>query len=66
MGFGALTGVTFRNVRRGFDVDLNLTWRQRPSRVVEGLLSTDLMALANLTWNGVRVTREEARPIPRE
>ncbi len=57
-GYGALAGITFRNVRRGFDVDLNLTYRQRPSRVVEGLLYSDLMALMNVTWNGVRVTRE--------
>ncbi|MBE3064469.1 MAG: hypothetical protein IMZ69_05570 [Spirochaetes bacterium] len=58
MGFGALTGITFRSLRRGFDVDLNLTWRQRPSRVVEGVLYTDLMALINLTWNGIGMRRE--------
>ncbi len=57
-GYGALAGITFRNVRSGFDADLNLTWRKRPSRVVEGLLYTDLMALINLTWNGVRLARE--------
>lgn len=58
MGYGALVGITFRSVRRDFDVDLNLTWRQRPSRVVEGLLYTDLMALINVTWNGLKVSRE--------
>jgi len=57
-GLGVLGGITFRSLRRGFDVDLNLTWRQRPSRVVEGVLYSDLLALINLTWNGLWVRRE--------
>jgi len=57
-GFGVLAGVSFRSLARGFDADLNLSWRQRPSRVVEGLLYTDLTALMNLTWNGLRIRRE--------
>jgi hypothetical protein len=37
---------------------LNFTWRQRPSRVVEGLLYSDLMVLMNLTRNGLRIQRK--------
>jgi len=57
-GYGVLAGLSFRSARRGFDADFNLTWRKRPSRVVEGLLYTDLMALMNLTWNGLWVRQE--------
>jgi len=58
-GYGLLAGMSFRSVRQAFDLDLNLTWRKRPSRVAEGLLYTDLVALMNLTWSGVRLTRRQ-------
>jgi len=56
-GYGALAGLTFRFLRAGMDLNLNFTWRQRPSRVVEGLLYSDMMVLMNLTRSGIRVQR---------
>ena len=57
-GYGVPAGLTFRFLRAGLDLDLNFTWRQRPSRVVEGLLYSDLMVLMNLTRNGLRIQRK--------
>jgi TolB-like protein len=57
-GYGLLGGVTFRNIKRGFEMDLNVTYRMRPSRAVEELLYPDLVVLLNLTWNDLFVSRE--------
>jgi hypothetical protein len=57
-GYGLLGGVTFRGIKRGFEVDLNITYRMRPSRAVEELLYPDFLLLLNLAWNDVFVSRK--------
>jgi TolB-like protein len=58
-GYGLLGGVTFRNISRGFEIDLNITYRMRPSRAVEELLYPDFLFLFNLSWNEVFLSRQK-------
>ncbi len=58
-GYGLLAGITSRNSTKGFDLDLNFTFRMRPSRAVENLLYPDFLFLLNLTWNDVYISREK-------
>ena len=57
-GGGLLGGVTFRSIRRGFELDLNITYRMRPSRAIEELLFPDFLFLLNLTWNDLFFSRK--------
>ncbi len=44
-GLGALGGLTFRFARIGLDIDLNFTYRKRPSRVIEDVMYEDYIIL---------------------
>jgi len=58
LGYGFLAGATFRIVKWHCDIDFNLTYRKRPSRVVEELLYPDFIVLLSLSWNDVFISRE--------
>jgi len=53
-----MLGGTLHNPNTGFELDMNLTYRMRPSRVVEGLLYPDFLYLINMTWNDRFLSRE--------
>jgi len=55
LGFGILSGITFRS--GNFDIDINISYRLRPSRMVEELLYPDFNVLIILTWNDVFISR---------
>lgn len=46
LGYGAVAGTTLRSLRRGLDLDLNLSYRLRPSRFVPGLQYPEFVILA--------------------
>jgi len=56
LGFGILSGITFRS--GNFDIDINISYRLRPSRMVEELLYPDFNVLIILSWNDVFISRE--------
>ena len=58
MGYGLLGGMTFRIVPWHCDIDLNLTYRLRPSRVVEELLYPDFITLIGVSFSDVFRSRE--------
>jgi len=58
LGYGGMLGGTLHNPNTGFELDMNLTYRMRPSRVVEGLLYPDFLYLINMTWNDRFLSRE--------
>jgi hypothetical protein len=53
LGYGGLGGITLRFPKAGLDIDLNATYRMRPSRIVPGALYPDFLVLLNVNWNGV-------------
>lgn len=57
-GYGVLGGMTFRIVKWHCDLDLNLTYRRRPSRVVEELLYPDFIAAIGLSFSDLFRSRE--------
>jgi len=57
-GYAFLGGVSFRIIKRSLDIDLNFSYRVRPSRVVEGEMVTDPVVLFNMSWNDLWVSRE--------
>jgi len=57
-GYGLLSGFTIRNNKRGIELDLNVTYRMRPSRAVEELLYKDLVILVNLAWYDLFLSRQ--------
>ncbi|MBN1835589.1 MAG: hypothetical protein JW820_07045 [Spirochaetales bacterium] len=57
-GYGVLGGVTFRIVPWHCDLDMNLTYRMRPSRVVEELLYPDFIASFAVSFSDVFRSRE--------
>ena len=52
-GYGALGGMTLRFPTIGLDIDLNATYRMRPSRILPGALYPDFLILMNASWSGV-------------
>ena len=57
-GYGALGGVTFRIIPWGMDIDFNISYRLRPSRMVEECLYTDILTLLTVSFNDVWISRE--------
>jgi len=57
-GYGLLAGTTFRILRWHCDLDLNLTYRMRPSRVVEELLYPDFITSVSLSFSDVFLSRD--------
>jgi len=57
-GYGLMSGFTIRNNKRGLELDLNVTYRMRPSRAVEELLYPDLVGLVSLSWNDLFLSRQ--------
>ena len=53
LGIGGMAGVTFRIIPWGLDIDLNTSYRMRPSVAVPGYLYPDFLFLLNINWNGV-------------
>ncbi|MDA3938228.1 MAG: hypothetical protein PF693_02820 [Spirochaetia bacterium] len=56
-GFGGMGGITFRIPGWGLDIDLNFTYRKRPSRVIEGIMFTDYIFLLSGTLSDVFISR---------
>jgi TolB-like protein len=52
-GLGGMGGLTFRIIPWGLDLDLNVSYRMRPSSAVPGYLYPDFLLLMNANWNGV-------------
>jgi hypothetical protein len=52
-GYGVLGGMTFRIVKWHCDIDINLTYRMRPSRVVEELLYPDFITMAGVSFSDI-------------
>ncbi len=57
LGYGILGGITFRIVEWHCDLDMNLTYRMRPSRVAEELLYPDFICLLSVSFNDVFCSR---------
>ena len=57
-GFGVLVGVTFRVIKWGLDIDINTTYRRKPSRVVEGMMWNDIFLGFNFNLNDVFISRD--------
>ena len=57
-GYGILSGLTYRFLKSGIEIDFNLTYRQQPSRSVEGFLFPTTLMLINVTFNDVFLSRE--------
>jgi len=58
LGFGVLCGMTLRKIEPSFETDLNLSYRLRPSRVVERLMIPQLAVMMNFSWNDRYVSSE--------
>jgi len=58
LGYGVLGGVTFRVLKWKLDIDLNVTYRKKPSRVVEGMMRDDVYVSFILNLNDVFLSRE--------
>jgi TolB-like protein len=52
-GLGGMAGITFRVIPWGMDIDLNVSYRMRPSSAVPGFVYPDFLLLLNLNLNGV-------------
>jgi TolB-like protein len=59
VGYGAVGGITIRVVEWKLDIDLNATYRMRPSRVVEGMMYSDILLLLNLNLNDRFLSRKQ-------
>jgi len=57
-GYGAMGGVTFRVLKWKLDIDLNVTYRKKPSRVVEGMMRDDVFVSLIFNLNDVFLSRE--------
>jgi hypothetical protein len=58
LGLGVIAGLTFRIASVGIDIDLNMTYRRRPSRIVEDTMyKIDLLYNLNFTWNNLSASR---------
>jgi len=58
LGLGAMGGITFRVKNWGLDIDLNFTYRRRPSRIVEGVLFNDYIILLSGTLSDLFLSRK--------
>ncbi len=56
-GLGAMGGLTFRFARIGLDIDLNFTYRKRPSRVIEDVMYEDYIILLAGTLSDKYISR---------
>jgi TolB-like protein len=56
-GFGAMGGLTFRIIPWGLDIDLNLAYRQKPSRSIEGAIFNDVILFLDFSLNGAFMSR---------
>ncbi len=56
-GYGGQGGLTFRDVGKGLDVDLNICYRMRPSRVITGLLYPEWVIAITSSWNNLYLSR---------
>jgi len=57
-GYGFLGGITLRVINWGLDIDINFTYRRKPSRVIEGMMRDDLFLMVIFNLNDVFITRE--------
>jgi len=57
-GYGVLGGVTFRILKWKLDIDLNVAYRNKPSRVVEGMMRDDIFFSLIFNLNDVFLSRE--------
>jgi curli biogenesis system outer membrane secretion channel CsgG len=56
-GYGAAGGLTFRIIDLGMDIDLNASYRLRPSRVVEGIMYPEGVVTLSISWNDAFISR---------
>jgi TolB-like protein len=56
-GYGMVGGVTLRAFPRKMDIDLNASYRLRPSRVLEGIMYPEWVVTVGTSWNGILRTR---------
>jgi hypothetical protein len=58
LGYGVMGGVTFRIIPWGLDIDFNVSYRLRPSRVIEEFLYPDLLGLISISLNDLFISRD--------
>jgi TolB-like protein len=58
-GYGIIGGLTYRIIDWGMDIDVNLSYRMRPSRTVEGFMYPDFMGTLLLSFNDLFVSRRK-------
>jgi hypothetical protein len=56
-GYGIMGGLTFRIIGLGMDIDINVTYRVRPSRVVEEVMYPEIIGLINFSFNNLFISR---------
>ena len=57
-GYGAMGGLTFRFIPWGMDIDFNISYRLRPSRMKEEFLYKDFLILLSFSLNDLWISRE--------
>ena len=57
-GYGFMGGLTFRFIEAGLDIDLNLTHRRQPSRIISGFLYPNTLLQLNASLNDLFLSRE--------
>ncbi|MFP4267236.1 MAG: hypothetical protein ACLFQW_04515 [Spirochaetaceae bacterium] len=58
LGYGFLGGVTFRIIPWKLDIDLNVSYRLRPSWSIEEFLYQDYLIMLGFSLNDVFIARE--------
>jgi len=58
LGYRALLGFTFRNVKKKWEIDANFSYRKKPSPVVEGMMRDDIFIMFAFSRNNLFLSRE--------
>ncbi len=57
-GYGILAGITKRYLKSGIDLDINFTYREQPSRMVNDFLFAKSYLMINITFNDLFLSRD--------
>ena len=59
LGYGVMGGLTVRIVAWGLDLNVNVVYRLRPSKVIEDVMFPDLIGTFSITLDDLFVSRKE-------
>jgi hypothetical protein len=59
LGYGVVGGLTLRIIDWGLDVNLNLVYRLRPSKIIEEVMFPDFLFTISLTFDDLFVARSQ-------